>query len=120
MRRVLVVDDDKAVAEVLRDFLQMLGYDVVVLDRVKEALELCTREEFDLIFSDLRMPDMKGDRFLEELRKRGSPMAKRFFIITGADVDEAFEIRLAELGGKLIRKPFYLNNIKEAIESLQE
>jgi len=118
MKRALIVDDDQAVAEVLKEMLQMLEYEVITVSRVKEAIPICESEEFDVVFSDLRMPDMKGDDFLEHLYRKGSPMAKRFFIITGAEINENVEKRIQQLGGKLLRKPFYLNDIITALSRL--
>ncbi|RME65358.1 MAG: response regulator [Nitrospirae bacterium] len=118
MKRALVVDDDKTVAEVLKDMLQMEGWDVMVVDRVKKAIPLCETEVFDVVFSDLMMPDVRGDAFLEELKKKNSPMADRFIIITGADVSEEIQDKVKELGGRLIKKPFYLKDIKEILKDL--
>ncbi len=118
MKKALVVDDDRTVAQVLQDMLQMMGWDVTVVDRVKKAIPLCEEEDFGVVFSDLMMPDMKGDVFLEELRKKNSPLADRFVIITGADVSEETEEKVKALGGRIIRKPFYMKDIEEAIKDL--
>lgn len=70
--RVLVVDDEPQAVKLFSAFLSASGIDVVTAGSGEEALEMVSREEFDAIVSDLRMPDMDGFGLLRELRRRDS------------------------------------------------
>jgi two-component system chemotaxis response regulator CheY len=82
-RRVLVVDDDPAIQETLRDLLEDEGYEVVVAGNGRQALErleqgLCP----DVILLDLMMPVMNGWQFREHLRRRGEALRPPIVIIS--------------------------------------
>ena len=67
--RVLFVDDEKAIAEIGRNMLEYLGYEVVVRTSSIEALELfrVQADRFDLVITDMTMPNMTGDKLAQEL-----------------------------------------------------
>lgn len=69
--RVLVVDDEEVVHASLRKILSRLGYGVQGVLSASEALERLASESFDLIITDLMMPQMNGIELLKELRSRG-------------------------------------------------
>ena len=67
MARVLVVDDDAAIRDTLRDLLDAEGYDVALACHGLEALESLRRQRADVVILDLRMPVMTGDELLAQL-----------------------------------------------------
>ena len=70
-RRILVVDDDPMVLLVFRDILGALGdaYEVVATQSGLEALDEVKQEPFDLVITDLNMPDLGGIELTEEIRQ---------------------------------------------------
>jgi DNA-binding NtrC family response regulator len=78
---VLIVDDDREVLAALRRVLDREPYDVVTTDRPGLALDWMTRKSISLAISDQLMPEMEGDRFLEEVW-RNSPSTGRL-LLTG-------------------------------------
>jgi len=69
-RKVLVVDDDLAMSEMTGELLEELGYDAVCVTSGKAALDRAQYEEFDLVLSDIQMPDKDGLTLVGELRER--------------------------------------------------
>lgn len=69
-RRILVVDDEPAVLFVLHDTLLELGsgYEIVAVDHASEALDYARQTPFDLVITDLSMPDMGGIQFTEAIQ----------------------------------------------------
>ena len=67
--RVLFVDDEEGIAEIGRRILEYLGYEVVAKTSSKEALELfrVQADRFDLVITDMTMPNMTGDKLAQEL-----------------------------------------------------
>jgi two-component system NtrC family sensor kinase len=81
VHRVLIVDDDEASRQTVRDALKDLGYEVALAANGREALETQQSFDPDVIVSDLNMPEMDGISFLRELKSRpGSPPV---IIVTG-------------------------------------
>ena len=68
-RKVLIVDDSKTVREVLQSTLVDAGYEVCAAEDGPKALELVNSNHYDLLMSDLNMPDMNGFEFITEVRK---------------------------------------------------
>jgi two-component system response regulator AtoC len=69
-RRVLVVDDEKLIRELLEEGLGRLGYQVRCAPGGREALALLDREAADVVLSDIKMDGMDGYEFVGELRRR--------------------------------------------------
>jgi len=67
-RTVLVVDDVNDVTDMISLFLKHAGYHVVTAERATEALKIAGEQKFDLIISDIGMPEMNGYELVEALR----------------------------------------------------
>ncbi len=67
---VLVVDDDPHTLHALRRLLRQEPYDLLAADRPRLVLDWMGRRDVSLVLADRRMPEMAGDRFLEEVWKR--------------------------------------------------
>lgn len=69
MAKILVVDDERAIRNTLKEILEFEGYSVELAEDGKQALEKVGKDQYDLIYSDVKMPGMDGIEFLEEIRK---------------------------------------------------
>ncbi|MEL6322330.1 MAG: response regulator, partial [Cyanobacteria bacterium J06626_14] len=69
-RKILVVDDENAIRQILATRLSMGGYDVVVAANGEEALQVFAQEEPDLVVLDVMMPKLDGYSVCQELRKK--------------------------------------------------
>lgn len=66
--RILVVDDESLIREILRQALNMEGYEVVTAANGKEAMKLFNAEKFDLVITDLMMPEKEGIETIQEMK----------------------------------------------------
>lgn len=107
--RILVVDDEESMREFLSVVLSKEGYSVRAVGSGKEALEVLARENFALLISDLRMPEMSGLELVALARKRHPQLA--VIVITAfASLESAIEaLRLGALD--YIMKPFQVDEI---------
>jgi CheY-like chemotaxis protein len=80
---VLVVDDVPDVTEMIALFLKHAGYDVATADSATMALQLAGRKAFDLIISDIGMPEMNGYEFAESLRTLTDYRSTPIIAVTG-------------------------------------
>ena len=114
--RVLVLDDEAAIAELLTEMLKILGYDVSPCLRPREALELLGRESFDLVLSDFRMPEMNGKAFHGEVQAMNPALARRIIFLTGDTVNDETQLFLQTTGNPHISKPFQFTNIQQVLK----
>jgi DNA-binding response OmpR family regulator len=73
MNRVLVIDDDRPIADLLAIALTKMGYSVMTASGGHEGLRLFQRESFDLVITDIVMPDGDGHEVAQEIRQSGRP-----------------------------------------------
>ena len=82
-RRVLVVDDVPDVTEMIGLFLKHAGYEVALADSAPAALRLANEKAFDLIISDIGMPEMNGYELAETLRRRSEYQGIPIIAVSG-------------------------------------
>ena len=114
--RILLVEDDKALAEIAYNALSTKGYKVFVAENVQEALHLFKKEggKFDLIFCDVVLPDGKGPKLVEEFLEI-RPGAGVLF--TSGYVDEKSSwSAIKESGYPYLQKPYSLTDLFTAIK----
>ena len=107
--RCLVVDDDEEVAGALADLLSSRGHEVVVVTKSTDALSHVVRERFDIVFSDLAMPDMSGWQVAQAV-KAASP-ALPVVLITGFGVELSPEQCRANHVDAVLAKPVALGEL---------
>jgi len=81
--RVLVVDDEPELADVMRQLLEGAGYEVATAESGAVALQLLATARFDAIVSDLRMPDMDGAVLWHKVSARHPSLAHAILFVTG-------------------------------------
>jgi PAS domain S-box-containing protein len=103
-RTVLIVDDDRAVGTALGRALR--DHDVTVVMTAKEALELVVERSFDVILSDLMMPDMSGMDLYDQLVVRCPQAVERMVFITGGAFTPDGIAFLDRVPNQRLEKPF--------------
>jgi two-component system NtrC family sensor kinase len=119
-KRILVVDDEQTVLDLLADLLSSRGHSVETAVNGKEALDLLIDrpEEFDLVITDMKMPVMDGRSFHAQLKARDAKMAARMIFATGDTVSEDARAFLDSTGNPVVSKPFRLEEMEDVIEQL--
>jgi DNA-binding response OmpR family regulator len=102
-RKVLIVEDDQAIAELERDYLEIHGYEVTLLSDGIQALEEVLEHEYDLIILDVMLPGMDGFDILRRIReKKYIPV-----LMVSARKEDIDKIRGLGLGADdYVTKPF--------------
>lgn len=119
MSRILLIDDDEAFRNILKVSLQQMGHAVVEARDGREGLSLYQSELFDLVITDLIMPDTEGIETIMALRKL-NPEIKIIAMSGGGRVTSVDYLQIArQVGAKrILPKPFLYDDMREAIESL--
>ena len=116
--RVLVVEDEPTVARLIADVLEDEGMRVEILMDGREALDRASRQTFDLVICDMKMPGLDGQHFYKSLERSGNPLRKRFLFVTG-DVIAAHTREFLERN-KLphVAKPFRVEELTEKVHGV--
>jgi len=114
--KILVVDDENIIRKLLTDVLLEDGHQVMLANNGKEAVNKVRQESFDLIFSDVHMPEMNGLDAVKIIKK----LDKKIVIV----MMDSFPDVMAELAQKegavtCIHKPFELQEIRNIIKEVE-
>lgn len=116
--RVLVVDDESSVRDILQDFLEFEGFEVTLAETGEAGLELVLTRPFDVVLTDLEMPKMNGIDFLRELEDMNNPPAA--IMMTGYGTVES-AIEAMKIGAyDYILKPFQIEELVQLIRKALE
>jgi PAS domain S-box-containing protein len=102
--KILLVDDEKAISSSLRKFLKSKGHQVTASLRAKEGLELFKKDKFDLVLSDITIPDMDGIELIKKMRKEDKDA--KIIVITGHILKEKEEKAKEAGADEVLIKPF--------------
>lgn len=117
--RILVVDDELFVRELLLEFLSSEGYEVTLADSGEQAVRLAQTQAMDVVLLDLKMPGIDGIETLKRMRETDPNTLA--IIMTGYPTIESSIEALRYGAHDYVIKPFKLNDLKVSIEkALQE
>ncbi len=113
-KRVLIIEDDKSIAELERDYLEINGFSCTISGRGDEGLELALNEQFDVIIVDVMLPGMDGFEICTRIReKKEIPVI--FLSARSEDIDK---IRGLGLGADdYMTKPFSPNELVARVKA---
>ncbi len=112
---VLVVEDDKASNQILVDLLIEIGCQVDFAFDGREGLEKSTSKQFDLIFTDIRMPDLNGLEMLQALRQIPTYVNTPIIAVSASSLEHEREYYMAQGFQDFIGKPYSFNEIFQAL-----
>lgn len=112
--RILVVDDERVIREILTDFLEMEGYVVVAAGDGNEALQRLAAEPVDLVITDLKMPNMGGIELIEQIsRMKTQPIV---LVMTGFGTVETAVGAMKRGAYDYILKPFKVEDVVHIVK----
>jgi putative two-component system response regulator len=115
---VLLVDDDPVMRETLREQLTGHSYVVTPLESAEQALEILKKQSFEIVLSDIKMPDMSGIEFLKKISKIDSDLP--VVLYTGhTEIDNAIQA-IANRAFDFIQKPFTIIHLLRSVERAVE
>jgi CheY-like chemotaxis protein len=117
MPRILVVDDEPDVRELVEALLAGHGYEIDGADGGKVALERLAEHAYDLVVSDLRMPDVDGVALYQAVQTRPAPRPAMLFMSGFTNAAE-FVPFLRETGTPVVAKPFDVKELRSVVQRL--
>lgn len=104
--RLLVVDDEAEIAELIGEMLGGAGYEIMTAESGAVALAMLEEARFDAIVSDLHMPDIDGAQLWREVKARHPALARRMLFVTGDTLSPVARQFLQEARCDSLNKPF--------------
>jgi CheY-like chemotaxis protein len=112
---ILIVEDDPAVAKALSRLLRRDGHTVDTAANGRLALAQLHERPYDLILSDLRMPELDGPDLYRALEQHAPHLCRRFIALTGDSLSAEVQAFLAQSSVPRLLKPFTAAAVRQAI-----
>jgi len=116
-RRLLIVDDEPGIVDVLQEVLRSSGYRVDTASNGAEALDRIASQDYDLVISDLCMPEMNGEKLHAAIREHYPQLLDRIIFVTGDTVSPGSRHFLEQSGARWLSKPFNISEIERVVSS---
>jgi two-component system NtrC family sensor kinase len=113
--RILAVEDEPTVLQLIADVLREEGYRVDTVVDSRQGLELARANHYDLLICDLRMPHLDGRGFYGELAREENPLRHRLIFVTGDTLAPKTVDFLRSCGLPYLAKPFLVDELKEVV-----
>ena len=118
VKSILIVDDDTALAETVRAFLESRSFRVCAVTNGAEAMRVIAAAEVDLILFDLTLPGLPVSRFYEEVKAIKPHLCPRIIFMTSDDSHPADDGFVRRLKGVSIWKPYPMDWLLEAVQAI--
>jgi len=117
-RTILVVDDEPEIRDALAEILTSAQHRVVRASSGREALERMAAEYYDVILTDIRMPDLDGRALYREIERRWPGQIGRVIFVTGDTLATTLREFVDESGRPVIEKPFLPSEVRRVVAEL--
>jgi CheY-like chemotaxis protein len=116
--RILVIDDEENILDLIQEALKASGYQVDVAADGQTAIQLAERDAYDLIICDWKIPDMGGELIYQRLRELKLSSTPRFIFITGDILSQKAEQFLQREGKICLFKPFSVEQFRTKVQEV--
>jgi two-component system NtrC family sensor kinase len=112
---ILVVDDEPIIIKLLEDFFKRKGFTVISATSGNEALVKLKKNDVEFIITDIKMPEMDGKQFYDEVKSSKPKLLDRLIFITGDTLNNDTRAFLKKIRGNYLKKPFSFDEITEVL-----
>jgi len=116
--RILVVDDEDNLRDVLVEVLKRDGHEVDSALDGDQGLQRAQAHRYDLVITDLRMPNLEGPELYRSIRERHADNPPRFIFMSANTGIEEYATFLAETGEPALEKPFNLADMRQVVQQV--
>ena len=114
-KKILVIDDDSTITDLIKSILTKEGYSVFTANCGKDGLVKAEENHPDLILMDITMPDMDGYQTTQEIKKNPSLADVPVVFLTGKSASEDGGKAFATGGASYVRKPFHNQQLRDLV-----
>jgi two-component system NtrC family sensor kinase len=117
-RSILIVDDEAEIRDTLTEILAGSRHRIVAVASAREALQRIAAERYDVIFTDIRMPDIDGRALYRKIEQRWPGQAECVVFVTGDTLTAGLREFVNETGRPVIEKPFLPGDVRRVVVEL--
>ena len=114
-KRVLVIDDEEWILELVRQILQQDGFEVDIASDGNAALDRVQSSKYELLVCDWRMPGLSGQQLYHRIAETNPDAASRLMFMTGDVVNDSFQQFLKQHTKRCLSKPFSVQELRHSI-----
>ncbi|ETW98026.1 MAG: hypothetical protein ETSY1_20410 [Candidatus Entotheonella factor] len=115
---ILIVDDEREVAEMLSDLLQRVGHQTAIASSGNTALNDLARRDYDLVVCDIHMPDLNGLDFYRRVQASHPQVIDRLLFVTGDTLGTTVRRFLAQTGCRYLEKPLEPKEVIRVVHTM--
>jgi CheY-like chemotaxis protein len=118
MTRILIIDDEKDIRNLLRELFQSRGYEVFEAENGEAGLRVYQSTSIDLVMTDILMPEKEGLSTIMDLKKKNPEL--KIIAMSGGALKSGHYLNFAKKFGadKVLEKPFNLRTVLDAVNDL--
>jgi len=117
-RTILIVDDEAEIREALAEILTGAGHRVETATSGREALERMASEHYDVILTDMRMPELDGRALYHEIERRWPGQGEHVIFVTGDTLASSLREFVSDSGRPVIEKPFLPSEVRRVVAEM--
>lgn len=114
-QKILVVDDEETILDLVTDILHTLGHQVETASSGREALQKMDSQQYDLIICDIKMPEVDGRQIYQFLKDKHPSLLNRLIFSSGDTASEESQEFLKETGCLFLQKPYLLEEFTQVL-----
>jgi DNA-binding NtrC family response regulator len=118
-RKVLLLEDDVQFKEIMNEFLQSNGFEVVAVQNGVEGVHEVLAGDFEVVLCDMMMPTLPGDMFFRAVERMRPHLCDRFIFMTGHRGSPKVNDFIRSVNGTILSKPFQVEDLLEMIAFVQ-
>jgi DNA-binding response OmpR family regulator len=118
-KKILLVEDDPAFQEIMRDFLTESGFKVIAVQNGVEGVHEVLASDFEVVLCDMMMPTLPGDMFYRAVERMRPYLCERFIFMTGHRGNQKVNEFIQAVKGTILTKPFQVDDLLEMIAFIQ-
>jgi DNA-binding response OmpR family regulator len=115
VRKILLLEDDPAFKEIIKDFLTDCGFTVIAVQNGVEGVHEVMGNDFEVILTDMMMPTLPGDMFYRAVERMRPYLCDRFIFMTGHRGAGKVHEFITAVQGTILTKPFHVDDLLEMI-----
>jgi len=115
---ILIIDDNKDLADGLAMVLEEESFQVSIAYNGTDGLESLNNKYFDIVFLDVKLPDMNGIEIFQEINRKGS--TTRVIMMTGYRIEQVLAETINNSDVEILRKPFNISHVLTTLNELRD
>ena len=118
-KKILLLEDDSQFKDIMREFLEANGYEIVAVQNGVEGVHEVLASNFEVILCDMMMPTLPGDMFYRAVERMRPHLCDRFIFMTGHRGSAKVNEFIRSVNGTMLAKPFQVDDLLEMIAFVQ-